>query len=54
MDLVKFGGIPSTVPLELIELIQSQIDDECVIDLVKLPNLEAGSNVRIAEGPLRV
>ncbi|MBU0783583.1 MAG: transcriptional activator RfaH [Gammaproteobacteria bacterium] len=51
MDLVKFGGKPSTVPAELIELIQSQIDGECVIDLAKLPELEVGSGVRIAEGP---
>ena len=51
VDLVKFGGKASTVPLELIELIQSQVDDHDVLNLSILNDLEVGSQVRIAEGP---
>ena len=51
VDLVKFGGTPSTVPAGLIDLIQSQIDSDCVIDLSALHSLPLGSPVRIAEGP---
>jgi len=48
---VKFGGKPSVVPVELIELIQQQVDSESVLDLLKLTELEVGVNVRVAEGP---
>lgn len=54
MDLVKFGGKPATVPLELIELIeliQSQVDGDSVLDLLALNALEVGGEVRVAEGP---
>ena len=51
VDLVKFGGKPSVVPVELIELIQHQVDSDSVIDLLKLNALEIGGEVRVAEGP---
>jgi transcriptional antiterminator RfaH len=48
---VKFGGKPSVVPIELIELIQHQLDSDSVLDLLKLNELEVGGEVRVAEGP---
>lgn len=51
MDLVKFGGKPSCVPAELIALIQSQTDDDNVLNLSALNDLELGGAVRVAEGP---
>jgi transcriptional antiterminator RfaH len=51
VDLVKFGGKPSVVPQELVELIQSQVDCDSVLDLLTLNELEVGGLVRVAEGP---
>jgi transcriptional antiterminator RfaH len=51
MDLVKFGGKPAIVPLELIGLIQGQVDGDFVLDLLALNRLEVGGEVRVAEGP---
>jgi transcriptional antiterminator RfaH len=51
VDLVKFGGKPAVVPLELIELIQQQVDADSVLDLLKLNQLQVGGEVRVAEGP---
>lgn len=51
VDLVKFGGIPSTVPDGLVQLIQSQADDSFVLNLTASPPLAKGSTVRVAEGP---
>jgi transcriptional antiterminator RfaH len=52
IDLVKFGGKASTVPNELIDLIQARADSDCVIDLLASDDLQVGGKVRVAEGPL--
>lgn len=51
VDLVKFGGKASTVPLELIELIQGQAGEDAVLDFSAFNSLEVGGAVRVAEGP---
>lgn len=51
IDLVKFGGKASTVPDDFIQLISTQADNDCVIDLQQTNALPLGSNVRVAEGP---
>lgn len=51
VDLVKFGGKAATVPSGLIALIQSQADENSVLDLSALEQLEVGGAVRVAEGP---
>jgi transcriptional antiterminator RfaH len=51
IDLVKFGGKASTVPNELIDVINRQTDTDCVIDLQQSNALQVGGVVRVAEGP---
>lgn len=51
VDLVRFGGKPTSVPLELIELIQNQVDESGVLNLTHLNQIPVGDSVRVAEGP---
>lgn len=51
VDLVKFGGKPTPVPEELIELIQAQVDESDQLDLAKVVLPAVGSVVRVEEGP---
>jgi transcriptional antiterminator RfaH len=51
VDLVKFGGKASYVPIEFIELIQGQANKDCIIDFAVLDKVEVGGSVRVADGP---
>ncbi|WP_370263703.1 transcriptional activator RfaH [Limnobacter sp.] len=51
VDLVKFGGRPTPVPTELVDLIAQHASDQGVLNLLANQELEIGAKVRVAEGP---
>jgi transcriptional antiterminator RfaH len=50
--LVRFGGEPARVPVEVIDGIRSQIDAECGLVRLKVPTLDPGRAVRVTGGAL--
>lgn len=50
--LVKFGGVPAVVPDLVIAQIRLRLDTETGLVQLQAPDLQPGTKVRIAQGPL--
>ena len=52
IGLVRFGGVPATVPQAVIDAIRSRVDEADGLLRLGMPDWQPGSRVSISEGPL--